>query len=69
MSQPSVHGYDGTEAQRLQDQAASRVELLHADTAHPAGHRVLETACGVGVQTLTLARRSPQARITSEDEG
>lgn len=27
MSQPYVHGYDGAEAQRLQDQAAALVEL------------------------------------------
>lgn len=31
MSQLYVHGYDGIEAQRLQDQAASLVELLFAD--------------------------------------
>lgn len=67
MREPYVHGYDSTEAQRLQDQAASLVELLHADTAYPPGHRVLEAACGVGAQTVTLARRSPQARITSVD--
>lgn len=36
MNQGYVHGYDSTEAQRLQDQAASLVELLHADTAYPA---------------------------------
>lgn len=67
MSQPYVHGYDGVEAQRLQDQAASLVELLHADTCYPDGHRVLEAGCGVGAQTVTLARRSPQARITCVD--
>lgn len=67
MTQPYVHGYDGAEAQRLQDQAASLVDLLHADTAYPAGHRVLEAACGVGAQTVTLAQRSPQARITCVD--
>jgi ubiquinone/menaquinone biosynthesis C-methylase UbiE len=67
MSDSYVHGYDSAEAQRLQDQAASLVELLHADTAYAPGHRVLEAGCGVGAQTVTLARRSPQARITSVD--
>jgi len=41
--------------------------LLHSDTAFPAGSRVLEAGCGVGAQTVTLARNSPQAAITSVD--
>jgi ubiquinone/menaquinone biosynthesis C-methylase UbiE len=43
------------------------VELLHSDTAYPAGSRVLEAGCGVGAQTVTLARNSPNALITSVD--
>jgi ubiquinone/menaquinone biosynthesis C-methylase UbiE len=62
-----VHGYDSTESLRLHDQAASLVELLHADTAYPAGATVLEAGCGVGAQTVALARNSPQAAITSID--
>jgi len=62
-----VHGYDARENVRLQDQAATLVELLHGDTAYPAGSRVLEAGCGVGAQTLTLARNSPEAHITSID--
>ena len=49
------------------DQAASLVDLLHHDTAYPAGARVLEAGCGVGAQTVTLARNSPDARFTSVD--
>ena len=60
-----VHGYDARENTRLQDQAATLVELLHSDTRFPAGDRVLEAGCGVGAQTLSLARNSPSARITS----
>lgn len=62
-----VHGYHPRENERLQDQAATLAELLHADTAYPAGSRVLEAGCGVGAQTLTLARRSPGAAFTSID--
>lgn len=67
MNNQYVHGYDLRENIRLQDQASTLVELLHADTAYPAGSRVLEAGCGVGAQTITLARHSPEARITSID--
>ena len=67
MNTPYVHGYDLRENLRLQDQASTLVELLHADTFYPAGSRVLEAGCGVGSQTVTLARYSPEALITSVD--
>jgi len=67
MNNTYVHGYDSRESIRLQDQASTLVELLHADTRYPAGCRVLEAGCGVGSQTVTLARNSPHARITSVD--
>jgi len=67
MSKTYVHGYDPREALRLQDQATTLVELLHADTAYPEGHTVLEAGCGVGAQTVTLARNSPAALITAID--
>src|SRR5688572_26948084 len=62
-----VHGYDVRESTRLQDQASSVLELLHADTRYPPGSRVLEAGCGTGAQTTTLARNSPRALITSID--
>jgi SAM-dependent methyltransferase len=67
MNNAYVHGYDLRENIRLQDQASTLVELLHSDTAYPAGSRVLEAGCGVGAQTVTLARYSPEALITSVD--
>jgi len=67
MSGTYVHGYRPRENERLQDQAGTLVELLHADTAYPAGSRVLEAGCGVGAQTVTLAGRSPDARFMSVD--
>lgn len=67
MSGAYVHGYYPRESERLQDQAGTLVDLLHSDTSYPAGCRVLEAGCGVGAQTVTLARNSPGARITSVD--
>ena len=67
MKDSYVHGYDVTEATRLQDQASTLVELLHSDTSYPAGSRVLEAGCSVGAQTITLSGKSPDAEITSID--
>lgn len=67
MSNAYVHGYDPRESERLNDQAGTLVDLLHADTEYAAGTRVLEAGCGVGAQTTTLAQRSPHARFVSVD--
>lgn len=67
MNHEYVHGYHAGENERLHDQAGTLVDLLHADTAYPAGSRVLEAGCGVGAQTVTLAQRSPAAHFTSID--
>ena len=67
MDNAYVHGYHSRENIRLRDQANALVELLHFDTSYPAGSRVLEAGCGVGAQTVTLARNSPHALITSID--
>ena len=62
-----VHGYDPRESTRLQDQAQTLEGLLHFDSSYPAGSLVLEAGCGVGAQTVILARNSPGARIVSVD--
>jgi SAM-dependent methyltransferase len=67
MDRSYIHGYESREAERLRDQAATLVELLHSDTTYPSGSRVLEAGCGVGSQTITLARKSPGALITAID--
>ena len=67
VSEAYVHGYDRRENERLLDQAGTLVDLLHCDTSYPAGSSVLEAGCGVGAQTVTLARRSPGARFLSVD--
>ena len=67
MNRGYVHGYEARENERLRNQADTLVELLHWDTSYPSGSSVLEAGCGVGAQTLTLARNSPSARITCVD--
>lgn len=67
MNAAYVHGYHPRENERLQDQAGTLEDLLHAGTAFPAGSKVLEAGCGVGAQTLALARRSPDAHFTCVD--
>jgi ubiquinone/menaquinone biosynthesis C-methylase UbiE len=62
-----VHGYTERERTRLIDQATTLSELLHHDTRYPAGAKVLEAGCGVGAQTVTLARNSPDAHFISID--
>jgi SAM-dependent methyltransferase len=67
MSQLYIHGYHERERERLQDQAGTLVDLLHGDTVYGVDSTVLEPGCGVGSQTVTLARRSPAARFVSVD--
>ncbi len=62
-----VHGYSDREQERLHDQAGTLADLLHHDTRYPAGVTVLEAGCGVGAQTVLLARHSPEARFVSID--
>jgi SAM-dependent methyltransferase len=62
-----VHGYSERERTRLLDQARTLTDLLHGGTRYPDGSSVLEAGCGVGAQTVILARNSPGARITSID--
>ena len=62
-----MHGYRPRENERLHDQAGTLVDMLHSDTLYLPGTTVLEPGCGVGAQTVTLARRSPDARFTSVD--
>jgi cyclopropane fatty-acyl-phospholipid synthase-like methyltransferase len=54
-----VHGYSDRENSRLCDQANTLTTLLHHDTIYLPGSRVLEAGCGVGAQTVILARNSP----------
>lgn len=62
-----MHGYTARETERLVDQATALPDFLHSGTSFPAGGTVLEAGCGVGAQTVTLARNSPGASITAID--
>jgi len=62
-----VHGHSDRESDRLRYQASKLAELLHHDTRYPPKSRVLEAACGVGAQTVILARNSPGAEFVSVD--
>ncbi len=64
---PYVHGRSAKESERLHYQASRLADLLHGDTRYPPGTRVLEAACGVGAQTLILAKNSPGAEFLSVD--
>ncbi len=67
MTQRYVHGYRRHEHERLRDQGSTLVELIHGGTAYPRDSLVLEVGCGVGVQTVVLAQRSPDARFIAID--
>ena len=67
MGNDYVHGYSEEESNRLLDQANTLANLLHEGTKYPAGSKVLEAGCGVGAQTIRLAKSSPDAEITSID--
>lgn len=67
MNKKYVHGYSERESERLRDQADALTDLLHGDTRYPARASVLEAGCGVGAQSVILAKNSPQAEITSID--
>ena len=67
MKKKYVHGYTERESVRLVDQATTLSGILHHDIVYPAGSRVLEAGCGVGAQTVILARNSPKATFTSVD--
>ena len=62
-----VHGYSEKEFERLKDQAQTLTELLHKDTRYPPRSLVLEAGCGIGAQTISLAKNNPHTQIISLD--
>lgn len=62
-----MHGYTDEEARRLTDQADVLAERIHAGVRYPPGAKILEVGCGVGAQTIHLARNNPACAITAID--
>ncbi len=62
-----VHGYSTIEAGRLADQANTLADLLHSDIRFSPGSRVLEAGCGIGAQTVHLAKNNPEVQFISFD--
>lgn len=62
-----LRGYSAAEATRLGVQSELLEDLLHNGTAFADGAEVLEAGCGVGAQSMVLARRSPGASFTCVD--
>jgi len=62
-----IHGYSEREALRLAEQADTLEGLLHHDTIYAPGEQILEAGCGIGAQTVILAKNNPGAKITSID--
>jgi ubiquinone/menaquinone biosynthesis C-methylase UbiE len=62
-----VHGYSAIEAGRLADQANTLAALLHSEVTFPPGSHVLEAGCGIGAQTVHLARNNPDVQFFSFD--
>ena len=67
MSDTYVHGYGEGEGVQLEDQASTLADLLHGGLSFAGGARVLEAGCGVGAQTVELARRSPLTQFVAID--
>jgi SAM-dependent methyltransferase len=62
-----VHGYSQRETQRLKEQSRILERLLHDGVHYPANAQVLEAGCGVGAQSVILAKQSPDAQFISID--
>jgi SAM-dependent methyltransferase len=62
-----VHGYSAEEGERLNAQAGILAGFIHEKAIFMPGSRVLEAGCGVGAQTLQLARRNPKVEFVAID--
>jgi ubiquinone/menaquinone biosynthesis C-methylase UbiE len=62
-----VHGYSERESQRLEEQSEILEKLLHEGTLYKPYEHILEAGCGVGAQTVIMAKRNPDCFITSID--
>jgi trans-aconitate methyltransferase len=63
-----VHGYTAEESVRLVKQAKPLGDLFHDDLGFSPGQKVLEVGCGVGGQTVLLAKKWPDTEFVSIDK-
>lgn len=62
-----THGYSRAEAIRLDRQASILADFIHGSLSFAPRARVLEAGCGVGAQTVQLARRHPSTHFVALD--
>lgn len=64
---PYIHGFSGTEQERLRKQARFSEQIVYRDIDFSGAASILEVGCGVGAQTEVLLRRFPELQITGID--
>lgn len=64
---PYIHGFSGTEQERLRKQARFSEQIVYRDIDFTGVQHLLEVGCGVGAQTEVLLRRFPDLNITGID--
>jgi ubiquinone/menaquinone biosynthesis C-methylase UbiE len=62
-----IHGYSEREGIRLIEQSEILEKILHKGTIYEPCSSILEAGCGVGAQTVILAKNNPDSFITSVD--
>ncbi len=67
MTEQYVHGYSPEEANRLMKQADVLKPYLEGKMHFSAGSKVLEAGCGVGAQSVILAKLNPGCEFTCVD--
>jgi hypothetical protein len=62
-----LHGFSGTEQQRLMTQARLLESSIFGQIDYSGARRLLEVGSGVGAQTEILLRRFPELHVTGVD--
>lgn len=62
-----IHGYSEREQLRLNEQSIILEELIHAGTNYKTNELILEVGCGIGAQSIILAKRNPKANFIGID--
>lgn len=62
-----LHGFSGTEQQRLMTQARLLESSIFGQIDYSGSRRLLEVGSGVGAQTEILLRRFPELHVTGVD--